>query len=149
MLTLILSLQPKHTPALEKPQLHRNKYSNAHTNAFTPTQTHSQNTPTYHPPCRSSISITKRRGKPPFSSGLGCLTTWPLTFSQSSAVVTLVQPLFCQAIRTFSTSLKPNVALNVAYPVTVLKTANVGCVWEHSQLNSLTTVNFTLPFSHG
>ena len=60
----MLSLQPKHTPELEKPQLHRNKYSNAHTDALTPTKTHSQNTPTYHPLCRSSISITKWHGKP-------------------------------------------------------------------------------------
>ena len=60
----MLSPQPKHTPELEKPQLHRNKYSNAHTDALTPTQTHSRNTPTYHSPCRFSISITKRHGKP-------------------------------------------------------------------------------------
>ena len=148
-LTLIPSFQLKHTSALEKPQLHCNKYSNTTTSAFIPTQTHSQNSLTYHPPCHSSISITKQRGKPPFSSRLGCLTTWPLTFSQSSAVITLVQPLFCQATRNFSTFLKPNVVLNVAHPVTVLKTANVSCVWEHSHLNSLVTVNFTPLFSYG
>ena len=59
----MLSLQPKHTPKLEKPQLYYNKCSNAHTNALIPTETHSQNTPTYHTPCRSLISITKRCGK--------------------------------------------------------------------------------------
>ena len=58
----MLSPQPKHTPELEKPQLYHNKYSNAHTDALTPTQTHSRNTPTYYLPCRSSISITKQHG---------------------------------------------------------------------------------------
>ena len=47
MLTPILSLELKHTSALEKPQLHCNNYSNAHTNALTPTQTHFRNTSTY------------------------------------------------------------------------------------------------------
>ena len=34
----MLSLQPKHIPKLEKPQLYYNKYLNAYTNTLIPTQ---------------------------------------------------------------------------------------------------------------
>ena len=142
------SLQTKYTFALEKPQFYYNKYSNTYINAFTSTQTYSPNTPIYHPSCFFSIFITNRCGKPPFSLELCCLTTWPLTFSQSFAVVTLVQTLFCQTTRTFSISLKLNIALNIAHPITVLKTTNIGYIWKYSYLNFLATINFTLPFSY-
>ena len=140
----MLSPYLKHMLKLQNPQFYCNKYSNAHTNTLTSTQIYSQNTPTYHLSCCFSISITKQCRKPSFSSRLGCSTIWSLTISQSSAVVILVQPLFCQVTQTFFISLKLNITLNISHPIIILKTVNIDYLWKYSHLNSLAMINFIL-----